>query len=650
MYKIKKTFTLLIIFALSIFSFSTINTKNVSAADSPVSVSGTKAGVNDTGKYKVQEERAYNILPYGIVQYTHFGASSTTQNIGSNAAGSPSNIKNDPKANEGFVAGSFYDQQVNILEVPSTTGVKVTSWGNFNDNKWTLTSVKNLIADYETKHPDEMVVAAINGDFFDIGAKNPLPYQTSGILLSNGEHYKTSGGNSVAFTNDGTTNSLLGNKKITRKTYIELDLYDSLGNITKTFDVKKINEIPEIGETAVYYGNYDKDHNYIPIVTPENGIVYVVGKAELALPNSPTDFYGKGIVSSVGSVTLQKGQFAIVTTDDTIVNDLKIGTQIRVQWNFSGALANVGDATGGGGTIMSNSEWSGQILDRASRTIIGKRADGTIIMAIGDGRQPSKGMYGFAGDELAAMMKHYGAIEAYNLDGGGSSTMVIKQGNDFVVTNSPSDGWERSDANCLLVVVKKPSLNISVGEITQRSVSLNIEKLDINTHDMKKLFVSINNTDAEVINGKAEISGLQIGTTYSYSLYYRDSRDQRIPLSESGEVSTLNHMPVFRGVNVVDAGESFLISIDFVDRSNISNYKTAPLKINDKDYNFVNGQINVLKEDVGSEILTLSVLLKYNVTKTEEYSRWVNNPHVPYALSLEIMIETMENKINLIYK
>ncbi|HHX78407.1 MAG TPA: hypothetical protein GX695_01475 [Acholeplasmataceae bacterium] len=167
---------------------------------------------------------------------------------------------------------------------------------------------------------------------------------------------------------------------------------------------------------------------------------------------------------------------------------------------------------------------------------------------------------------------------------------------------------------------------------------------------MDKLFVSINNNDVEVVDGKAEVTGLQVGTTYDYSVYYRDSRGQRIPLQDSAQVSTLNHMPLFKGVKVTEDTTSFTITIDFTDRSNVSNYKIAPVKVNEKDYNFVNGTVNVLKADVGEEILTLSVLLEYDKTVTEKYSRWLNNPHIPFAITLETMIESLDNKINKIYK
>ena len=50
--------------------------------------------------------------------------------------------------------------------------------------------------------------------------------------------------------------------------------------------------------------------------------------------------------------------------------------------------------------------------------------------------------------ELALFLQELGAVHAMNLDGGGSSTMVIK-GN---VVNKPSDGKERKVGNALAVI------------------------------------------------------------------------------------------------------------------------------------------------------------------------------------------------------
>lgn len=55
------------------------------------------------------------------------------------------------------------------------------------------------------------------------------------------------------------------------------------------------------------------------------------------------------------------------------------------------------------------------------RTCIGQRADGTVLLAVIEGRHPSS--FGATYDDLAALMADYGAVNAANLDGGSSSAM-----------------------------------------------------------------------------------------------------------------------------------------------------------------------------------------------------------------------------------
>jgi len=54
--------------------------------------------------------------------------------------------------------------------------------------------------------------------------------------------------------------------------------------------------------------------------------------------------------------------------------------------------------------------------------------------------------------ELSALMVHLGAMEAMNLDGGGSATMVV----GGRIVNEPSDGRERPIGSALLVLRNGP--------------------------------------------------------------------------------------------------------------------------------------------------------------------------------------------------
>ena len=90
---------------------------------------------------------------------------------------------------------------------------------------------------------------------------------------------------------------------------------------------------------------------------------------------------------------------------------------------------------------------------RHPRTGVGFSQDSTKLFFFAvDGRQSgySDGMTLY---EMADFLKPLGVYQAVNLDGGGSTTMVVRN----KIVNSPSDaGGERSVANALLVISKAP--------------------------------------------------------------------------------------------------------------------------------------------------------------------------------------------------
>lgn len=85
---------------------------------------------------------------------------------------------------------------------------------------------------------------------------------------------------------------------------------------------------------------------------------------------------------------------------------------------------------------------------RHPRTAVGLAANGTrVLLVTVDGRQERS--VGMSLAELAELMLQLGATEALNLDGGGSTTAVVKGR----VVNSPSDAnGERPVANAVLLV------------------------------------------------------------------------------------------------------------------------------------------------------------------------------------------------------
>ena len=98
---------------------------------------------------------------------------------------------------------------------------------------------------------------------------------------------------------------------------------------------------------------------------------------------------------------------------------------------------------------------------RSSRTAIGIKADGTVVMMMVDGRQAPYSV-GMTMAEVGATMESLGCVQAVNLDGGGSSTFATQREGEPENSTSagltlrcrPSDGYERKVSNTIMVLSK----------------------------------------------------------------------------------------------------------------------------------------------------------------------------------------------------
>ncbi|HOK52836.1 MAG TPA: phosphodiester glycosidase family protein [Armatimonadota bacterium] len=144
---------------------------------------------------------------------------------------------------------------------------------------------------------------------------------------------------------------------------------------------------------------------------------------------------------------------------DFLMQNIRAGDKLTLRFNITTAFnsdwSSVMEAVGGGPWLVRNGQVFIDATDegfdssftrgRHPRTAIGVNSSGEILLVAVDGRQSiSRGM---SLEEMAGLMKSLGAVNAINLDGGGSTALSIKG----VVSNSPSEGIERPVANALLV-------------------------------------------------------------------------------------------------------------------------------------------------------------------------------------------------------
>jgi hypothetical protein len=137
-----------------------------------------------------------------------------------------------------------------------------------------------------------------------------------------------------------------------------------------------------------------------------------------------------------------------------------VGDTLQIFLGFDRPLHSVLQVLGGAGRFLERGRYvadstsplegiTGKFTDvRHPRTFVGFNADTTTIyLCTVDGRQASSIGMTFA--EMADFMASIGATEAFNFDGGGSTTMVV----EGRIVNSPSDAaGERPVANTLQVI------------------------------------------------------------------------------------------------------------------------------------------------------------------------------------------------------
>jgi hypothetical protein len=117
---------------------------------------------------------------------------------------------------------------------------------------------------------------------------------------------------------------------------------------------------------------------------------------------------------------------------------------------------------GGGPRLLANGQYVGGERftpafseRRHPRTAVGRLPDGRVVLLVVGGRQPYHSV-GMTLIETAGLLRQMGVTDALNLDGGGSTTLVVRG----VVINLPSDETgERPVSDVLLVLPPAPGNN-----------------------------------------------------------------------------------------------------------------------------------------------------------------------------------------------
>ena len=316
-----------------------------------------------------------------------------------------------------------------------------------NGNNTKASTVMQIAKDYENT-TGRKVIMATNGDYFYNTGSNVESYVNQGIVLTKGNMPNK---HCIGFDNNGKV--VVGRMT---ETETRLALYDENG-APIFFEIDKFNSLPSANEIAVYntVGSYD--------IT--NAGVIVVGSTSTNLSQYPVwgsdaSLFNKEVFESK-SITLKSGQYAVVYGAELAetFNKVVYGDSVDLVEIPAGQFEGCTWVLGGYDILVNDYVVNTDCHDDnggkgdAPRTFVGFKEDGTGFLCVVDGRMAG-GSYGIWVEQEAQLAGVLGAQFALELDGGGSSTMIIRENDELVLRNVPSDGAMRSVSNAIMLVEK----------------------------------------------------------------------------------------------------------------------------------------------------------------------------------------------------
>jgi len=291
------------------------------------------------------------------------------------------------------------------------------------------------------------VIGGINGDYYIMSNNQPL-----GIVVTEGVLRSSDGGHhAVGFFADGT--AMIGKPALTTRLVLED------GN---DYPIEEFNKMRNDQHIMLFSSDFAANTK-----NTKAGIDVVIRPEQDGFRGitigSETRFIVEQVTASTGALTIPEGRFVLSlasTSDDWrkfAMNSLAVGGSLTitvtaedVRWN------NVTEAVGSLYRLVSDGQVvPGPSSDKgaASRTAVGIKPDGTLILYTIDGRQPGYSI-GATITQVAERLIELGCTEATIMDGGGSTGLnAMYIGTDSLSQiNSPSDGAPRSVSDYIMLV------------------------------------------------------------------------------------------------------------------------------------------------------------------------------------------------------
>jgi len=298
---------------------------------------------------------------------------------------------------------------------------------------------------------DAQAVAGINADFFGLAGRYSVhfgPMANDGQLLGLNPNTNYERNEFAAFFLDSDGNPFFD--------YMRSDIRFYNNGVTNV-DVASLNIIGlELRSPVII--DQRLMNNTLPLFDRFDGLTKFVVQNERVtqVSRGPVDVPANGYVLVLPSDMYSSHRHLINVGDSA---------RLHVSNNLNIDFSRIQTAIGGGGMILSGGQ---TVYDRGvapnarhPRSAIGVTQDGSqMILMVADGRTHS---IGATHVEMAGLLRRFGAWDAMHFDGGGSSTMVVRDiTGAYNVANTPSDGAQRRIINALGVFDRRPFVPVYV--------------------------------------------------------------------------------------------------------------------------------------------------------------------------------------------
>ncbi|MBE1591076.1 phosphodiester glycosidase family protein [Nonomuraea angiospora] len=340
-------------------------------------------------------------------------------------------VKVDYLGDDGLKTTGPWDVKVVMIDAGAFGGSFAASLGTSVAKRETVSSMAKA----------QNAVVGVNGGFFNIHTDKALRGEPVGASVVKGRLLSEAVPGRSAVVLKGRT------AKITElKTTVTATSQDG----QKT-EVNGVNRAVTTDELVLYTEEWGAKTptGGTDAVLDANGKVVGVRESGAAVAAGTRVLHGNGLAAD----WLNEHAFQDWTVKvDTKVVDLRTGKALALTPDLNVIAGSVGLVRNGKVKITAKQDGHdsvNMILRRHPRTLLGTTRNGSLIIATIDGRNPGVTV-GANFLEAAQFMRWLGATQAINLDGGGSTAMVV--GNKLI--NRPSDGVERGVGDALLVLPK----------------------------------------------------------------------------------------------------------------------------------------------------------------------------------------------------